>query len=118
MKVGDIVMTAQGEGRIVRGSNHAKPPARGGHWVYLFFPPNIQNRVILYRPCELRLREAGERGGPQPLQMRPTVKVKKSRKARKNYTVTVLAPGTPSGVSGKRQRQLAKQGYRPSWRPA
>lgn len=118
MKVGDLVILhGRKEGRIVRGSAHGKPPARGGHWVFLFFPDDPSNRVVLCRPSELRPRGAF-RERPAELQERKTVKPRVSRKKRSNYKVTVLQDGVPAGTPSRRQRQLAREGWRPSWRPA
>lgn len=52
-RIGDVVMTPRGKGRVVRGSDWRKPPARGGKWVFLFFPERLHNRVICFHPSEI-----------------------------------------------------------------
>jgi hypothetical protein len=55
MRIGDYVQTPQGKGHIVKGSTYALPPARGKHWVFLSYPADPTNRIILFRPSELQL---------------------------------------------------------------
>jgi hypothetical protein len=55
MRIGDIVLTPRGRGRIVKGALYRKPRAPGCHWVFLFYPSDITNRVIAFRPSELRI---------------------------------------------------------------
>lgn len=52
-RIGDVVTTFLGEGRVVRGSDFRKPPARGGKWVFLFHPKVMSNRVICFHPSEV-----------------------------------------------------------------
>lgn len=54
-RIGDVVMTPKGWGRIVRGSEWKKPPARGGKWVFLFRPEHLHNRVIRFHPTEISI---------------------------------------------------------------
>jgi hypothetical protein len=54
-KIGDTVETPQGKGRVVRGSTYDKPPAHGGHWVFLFYPADLNNRVICYHRSQVKL---------------------------------------------------------------
>jgi hypothetical protein len=56
MKVGDVVETPNGLGRIVDGTAWRKPTRRSrtGHWVFLFNPPVMANRVICYSEGEVR----------------------------------------------------------------
>jgi len=57
-KIGDVVDTPYGKGRVVRGEDHGKKlKARGSKWVFLFFPENLYNRVILMCSSEVFISE-------------------------------------------------------------
>lgn len=54
-RIGDVVETPLGQGRVCLGAAHGKPPARGGKWVFLFWPEHLHNRVICFHPSQVRL---------------------------------------------------------------
>lgn len=56
MKIGDVVQTPHGKGRIVQASVYDLPPTPSRSWkyVFLFYPQHIEERILLFHASEIK----------------------------------------------------------------